>query len=422
MRELLAKIDALLHPPAISLSPTTKIFLLIVCFNGIANSLSSVFINIYLYKLSQNFYDVALFNFVSYLIWMPSFIFAGWLSKKVDRKKGLVIGGCLQLIFYLVLILLGDNSSNWIIVLGIIYGIGSGFYWLSVNVLSVDLTNQLNRDWFNGVNGIFNALSQMIGPVSAGWIITMNPGFTGYRLIFILTFLFFLVSVVLTFFLPKQIEKGSFNWRALWNVHKNKEWRILSYVYSSLAFRDGVLSFAIWIWVYMMSGSEGVVGNYVFMTTTISVFIFYFIGRFISQKNRSSYIKIGTIGISLAVLGLVFDVNYWTLLIYGVTAGVCIPLFEVPFNTLSLNSISKFDSNGRQRIEMVVSRELALSAGRIPSVGGLTIIYTIDQNQSIWVALFMVLVITIGLMSLYFLCQHQLTMDNDKSLLFSEYL
>lgn len=388
---------------------STKVFLIIISLNGIANSLSSVFINVYLYKLTENFYEVALFNFISYLIWAPTFLLSGWISKKMGSEKGLIIGGFFQLLFYFVLLVLGDSASNWIIVLGSIFGLGSGFYWLSVNVLSVELTTEKNRDWFNGVNGIFSAISQMIGPVTSGWIISMQPNFDGYKIIFSLTFLLFLLSVGFTFLLPKHNSKGVFHWKSLWQIYKNDEWRKLSYVFSSLAFRDGVLSFAIWIWVYMVTKSEGVLGNYVFFTTMISVFTFYFIGRYITEKNRTFYISFGTIGISLAVLFLVFEVNFITLIIYGIAAGICIPLFEVPFNTLSLNSISKFDQGGKKRIEMVVSRELALSGGRIPSVGGLMVVYTIDKQQNVWVALFMILVIVVGLLSLYFLQKYRQT-------------
>jgi YQGE family putative transporter len=394
---------------SISLPKPTKIFLSIVCLNGIANSLSSIFINVYLYKLSQNFFEVALFHFISYLVWAPSFIFAGWLSKKTDRKHGLIIGSVLQLLFYLVLLLLGDAANHYIILLGVIFGVGSGFYWLSANTLEVELTNKSNRDWFNGINGIFGAFSQMIGPAISGWIITMQQGFQGYQLIYTITVIIFLISIGFTLLLPKRVEKGYFKWNMFWQANKDKEWRNLSHVYSSLAFRDGVLSFAIWIWVYMVTGSEGALGNYAFFTTAISVIAFYLTGKFIREKNRRVFILIGTMGISLAVLGLVVDVNLLTLVIYGIAAGICIPLFEVPFNTLSLNTIAKFDNHGKQRTEMVVSREMALSIGRIPSVGGLAVIYTIDQHQSIWVALYLFLVILVGLLSLYFLRSYRMS-------------
>lgn len=385
------------------LSNSTRTFLTILCLNSIANSLSNMFVNIFLFKVSQNLYDVALFNFVSYIVWMPTFLFAGILSKKIDRKLSLIIGTILQLIFFLCIIYFGKTSVHMVIPLGLIFGIGSGFYWLSVNVLTVDYTNDSNRDWFNALNGIFHSISQMIGPLTAGWIVVMFPGLMGYKTIFSISFLFFLASMILTFFLSNKEEKSSFDYKSMVGMYRNKEWRNIAYVFASLAFRDGVLSFIIWIWVYMVTKSEGLLGNYAFVTTVFSIITFYVIGRFGRQEQKWSFIVWGSVLLSLSILTLVFQVNYITLLVYGLVSAICVPLFGIPFNTLSLNSISKFDRNGKLRIEMVVSRELALSVGRIPGVGCVMLIYYLSKNPAGAIPYFMALLILVGLTSIYFL-------------------
>ncbi|WP_062051648.1 hypothetical protein [Bacillus sp. JCM 19034] len=66
----------------VALTRVTKVLLAIICLNGLANSLSNVFVNVFLFRLSNNIYEVALFNFISYLVWLPAFVFAGWLCKK----------------------------------------------------------------------------------------------------------------------------------------------------------------------------------------------------------------------------------------------------------------------------------------------------------------------------------------------------
>jgi YQGE family putative transporter len=103
-------------------------------------------------------------------------------------------------------------------------------------------------------------------------------------------------------------------------------------------------------------------------------------------------------------------VNYITLLVYGLVSAICTPLFQIPFNTLSLNSISKFDGNGKLRIEMVVSRELALSAGRIPSVGCVMLIYFLSKNPAEVIPYFLAFIILIGLTSIYFLREYKYTL------------
>lgn len=389
---------------------STRTFLTILCLNGIASSLSNMFVNIFLFKVSQNLYEVAMFNFVSYVVWMPTFLFAGILSKKIDRKLCLIIGTILQLVFYLFIIVLGKTSVHMVIPMGLIFGLGSGFYWLSVNVLTVDYTNDSNRDWFNALNGIFHSISQMIGPLTAGWIVVMFPGFTGYKTIFALSFFFFLASMILTFFLPNKKEKILFDYKSMVGMYRNKEWRNIAYVFTCLAFRDGVLSFIIWIWVYMVTKSEGLLGNYAFVTTAFSVITFYIIGRFGRQEQKWGFIVWGSVLLSLSILTLVYQVNYITLLVYGLASAICTPFFQIPFNTLSLNSISKFDGNGKLRIEMVVSRELALSVGRIPSVGCVMLIYVLSKNPEEVIPYFLAFIILIGLTSIYFLREYKYTL------------
>lgn len=110
----------------------------------------------------------------------------------------------------------------------------------------------------------------------------------------------------------------------------------------------------------------------------------------------------GNILFSAALIGLVFEVSWEWLLIYGVISGICIPLFELPFHTIALNNIEDFDQNGKLRIELVVVREAALSVGRIASVFLLYLVYS--TNEELWLLkILLVLIIIIGLTPHYFL-------------------
>ncbi|PFJ16904.1 hypothetical protein COD67_05180 [Bacillus cereus] len=395
---------------AMHLPKSTKTFLLILCLSGIATSLSTVFINVFLYKVSLNIYDVALFNFLTYLVWAPAFLLAGILSKKIERKFSIIIGSVFKLLFYLWIVTLGENAANHVTELAILFGIGSGFYWLSINTLTIDYTNDQNRDWFNSINGAFTSISQMVGPLLAGWIVELLPGFIGYKMIFGIAVFFFSLAMLFTFFLPNKGEQSSFQWKAIKKIHEAKEWRHLAYVFMCLAFRDGVISFVISLWVYVVTKSEGLLGNFAFMTTTLSIITYYLIGRYSKKEQKWKLIIWGNALLSLSILGLVFEVNFVTLLIYGIASGICIPMFTVPFNTLALNSIAKFDQKGKLRIEMVVSREMALSVGRITSVGCLAVIYALSKNPAEVIPWFLTVLTIIGSLCILFLSQYKHTL------------
>ncbi|MCM3760560.1 hypothetical protein M3212_07130 [Alkalihalobacillus oceani] len=374
----------------------TKLLLAIISINALANSLSNVFVNVFLFRLSDNMYEVALFNFIAYVTWLPAFVFAGWLCKKKDRKIGLIIGGSLQLLFYLAILALAEQAIDWVPLLGFIFGVGSGFYWLSINVLSVDLTSEHNRLWFNGVNGLFGSLSQMLGPFIAGLIVTFLPHFYGYQLIFFLSLILFANTIWLTTLLPAYKMEERFRWRKIIDVHHNREWKLLSLAFVGLSFRDGVISFVIVVWVFMVTGSESVLGNFVFVTTLLSVLTYYIVGKCKMSQSKQVLLVAGNLGLSSALSLFLFDVNWGILIAYGIVAAISIPLFEVPFNTMSLNNIAELDDRGATRVELVISREMALSAGRVSSVGLLAAVYSSSSTES-YLPAFLALLIAIGM-------------------------
>ena len=385
-----------------TLPRSAKLLLAINAFNALGTSLSAIFINVYWYKLTHDMSQTMLFNLITYLVWVPAFVLAGWLSKRSSRTKALWIGSFVQLLFYILVLALGQQSSHWLILLGCINGIGQGFYWMSVNVMTVDVTQPSNRDWYNGISGIVGALTGMIGPLSAGFIVDQMPENTGYTFVFLISFVCYLVSLCTALFLPKDRASGKWEWRPLLQVVKQPEWRNLSYSFIGIAFRDGALSIAIWLWVYVATGSESSTGNYAFFTTLMSIISFYIVGRFGQDKTRWSFIVFGSVMLSFSMLGITF-LTTWSLVAYGLISAACRPFFDNTFNTLTYNTVSRYDQQGKLRVEMVIWRELMLSIGRISSVGLLYWIYrTQTEHLGISLNVFLFVMIAMGLVPLLF--------------------
>ncbi|GGA23517.1 MFS transporter [Paenibacillus physcomitrellae] len=386
-----------------TLPRSARLLLAVNACNALGTSLSSIFINVYWYKLTQDMSQTLLFNLITYLAWLPAFAAAGWLSKKASRTKALWIGSAVQVLFYISVLGLGTESSKWLTALGILNGIGQGFYWMSVNVLSVDVTSPENRDWFNGINGIAGAVSGMIGPLVAGIVVGAMPQMAGYTTVFMLSFVCFLVSLLTALLLPKDRPEGGFDWRSLLQTLQHKEWRSLTFAFVGIAFRDGVLSVAVWLWLYIATGSESSTGQYAFLTTLLSVGGFYVVGRFAKEHLRWRFMVFGAVLISLSMTGITL-LTTWSLVFYAVVSAACRPFFDAPFNTTAFNAIGRFDRNGTIRIELVVWREAALSVGRISSVALLYAIYRSDTPHiELQLNLFLGAMVVMGLMPLYFI-------------------
>ncbi|NOU73551.1 MFS transporter [Paenibacillus sp. LMG 31458] len=348
-----------------NISPATRLLMLITTLNASASSISSIFINIYLFKVSNEFYQVFTFHFFSFLSMLPCCVAAGWLSKKTNRKIGLLVGNGLLLLFYSIMLIFGDTMSGWIPLAGLIYGASQGFYWLSVNVLSIDLTKPENRDWFNGLSGTFTSITQMISPFAAGWIIVAFPGNLGYRYIFGFALALFVLSIICAAFLPSSSKKSPMYWGKIREIHKSPKWRNLSRSFTTLHFRDDILAPFVWVSLFIATQNESIIGNYSLLMTALSTVSFFVIGRFGRQERKRYYMMIGGIGFSAALLAFIPGINTETLLIYAIVGGICNPMFQVPFSTLLIDTIAEFDENGKYRIELVIAREIAISLGRI---------------------------------------------------------
>lgn len=386
------------------LARPAKALLSVNALNALGNSLSNIFINVYWYKLTNDMSQTLLFNLASYLVWLPAFVLAGYLSKRTDRTIPLWIGSGVQMLFYVSVLLLGSESSQCLLGLGLLYGIGQGFYWLAINVLSVDVTEAGNRNWFNGINGALGALTGMVGPLIAGMFVEALPALAGYAMVFLASLLCFALSLSLALLLPRQKMKSQFEWGGMIRVLRHQEWRSLNCAFVGIAFRDAVLTIAIWLWVYIATGSENATGQFAFATTLLSIASFYLIGRYGRESYHWSYLAVGSLCMGISLLGITFHLSTWTLVIYGVLSAAARPLFDTPFNTLTFNTVGRYDEGGRIRIELVVWREMTLSLGRISSMGLLFMIYRMDtgglEANLTW---FLILVIIVGLLPLYFI-------------------
>lgn len=388
----------------VPLSKQTRVLLLILTLCGFAGALSNIFVNVYLYKMSEQLYRVFLFHLCSYLIWVPVYIGAGWLCKRIDRRRVLTAGLLFFVLFYAVVLLAGSALGSRIYLTGLLYGIGASLYWFSVNLLMVDYTTKETRDWFNGVSGVVTSASQMIGPLAAGLIITAGTGFAGYRVVFGLSFVLFLAGAACTQLLPPRIDRGRLDWSRVRGAGKLPEWRKLTVCFTALHFRDDVLSFFLWIYMFTALQNEGAMGNYSFLLTALSTAAYYAAGRFGRKGNRKAFLLAGGIVSSMALLLWLFDMNGWLLLSYTVLAGAAGPFFQVAFSTIYINSISAHDESGKYKIELLIARELAISAGRIASVAGLTALCLLLPVTKTLLGGYMVLLVAAGLVPVYVYC------------------
>ncbi|WP_077213984.1 MFS transporter [Bacillus dakarensis] len=350
----------------------TKDLTLLLTIGGLYSlsvALSNTFVNIYLWKQSGEYHDLALYNLAVVVLQPLTFILAGRWAKKIDRVIVLRIGVIFLALFYLTVLTVGTNASDFLLLLGGLLGMGYGFYWLAYNVLTFEITEPETRDFFNGFQGILSSVGGMIGPIAAGFIISKLEKFTGYSIIFGISLGLFSVAVFLSFSLKRRPAHGKYFFKRILTERKNNgNWRLITNAHFFQGLREGTFVFIISVFVFISTGSELALGGYGLLNSGISFIAYYFVSRMIKPNMRKKAILTGGIALFLAIFLIVFDVTFTRLLIYAGIIAFAYPLLLVPYYSTTYDVIGRGWKAAEMRVEYIVVKEIFLNAGRIFSI------------------------------------------------------
>src|SRR3989339_33997 len=95
----------------------------------LAETVGEVFFSVYLWRLTNSLVLVAQYHFWLWSSFMVGFVLVGYLFKGRGISQLYRLSFFLQFIFYGLLIYLQEAAVGWTGYLGILFGLGSAFYW-----------------------------------------------------------------------------------------------------------------------------------------------------------------------------------------------------------------------------------------------------------------------------------------------------
>lgn len=332
-----------------------------------AGALSGAFVNVYLWKVSQNFAVIGWFALSAHFANVLTFYLAGKWVKEFNKMNSLRAGVALSAVFYLIVLLLKKQAVHYVVPLGALQGIAGGLFWLAFNVVYFEITEPDNRDKFNGYAGLLGSITGMIAPWISGFIITRMEDTAGYRIIFTVSLIIFLIGVATSFFLKKRKAQDAYSWTKAFRNLKDKgdPWRRAFPALMGQGMREGVFAFVIGLLVYIATQNEMKLGIYSFITSGVALFSFMLAGKWLKPHRRNLAMLIGTAAMILVILPFFWKVNYATLMFFGIGTSLFIPLFTIPMTSSVFDIIGRNQDSADHRVEYVVLREVGLNAGRI---------------------------------------------------------
>ncbi len=347
-----------------------RLLLVIQGMFAAATALSGTFINVYLWKVSNDYALIGWFSLASQVSNVVTFWLAGKWVKEYNKMNSLRVGIVVSAAFYMFVLLLQKQAVDYVLLLGTVQGIGSGLFWLAFNVVYFEVTSPETRDRFNGFAGLLNSGASMLAPWISGLLITQMKNTSGYKFIFTLSLIIFLIGVITSFFLKKRRVEGTYEWfHAMVRMkQKRNPWRLAVPALMAQGVREGVFVFLIGLMVFVATNNEMQVGNYFLITSAVALVSYLILGKWLKPERRMAGMLLGSIMLIMVILPFFWDVNYTTLLIFGIGTSIFIPLFIIPMTSSVFDIIGRDQESASHRVEYVVLRELGLNIGRISGI------------------------------------------------------
>ncbi|WP_438495091.1 MFS transporter [Paenibacillus sp. IHBB 3054] len=348
----------------------------------LASVLAGTFLNVYLWKSRQNFAMIGWFTVAQQVAVGLSFWVGGKWVKEHNKMNALRLGIAVSGFFYLLVLWLGGQAVHYIWPLGLILGLSIGFFWLAFNIVFFEITEAVNRDFFNGWMGLLGSFTGIVGPWISGWLISLWPGERGYRVVFIISLCTYGISAVLSFLLQKRKSEGTYLWLEPWKELRRagSPWRPAAAALLFQGLREGVFSFLIGLLVYIAAREESKLGQFALITSAVSLISYFAAGKWFKPKFRSAGMLAGGLLLVAVITPLLWKVSYGTLLIMGIGTSLCIPLYMLPMVSTSFDLMGLSAEAAGKRVELVVLRELSLMSGRL--LGVFVFIAVLSVNDS----------------------------------------
>ncbi|MBJ6361084.1 MFS transporter, partial [Paenibacillus sp. GCM10012307] len=276
----------------------------------LGTALTSVFLNIFLWKLGNSVSINAAYNLIAFGTMVFACILGGRLTKKFGKVTVYRIGICLISLFFASILILKQNVIDYYHGIAVLHGIGLALYWMGHALITYDVTTEDNRMKYISISFVINTTLSIIGPSLAGNIIVNQNEMKGYYIIFMAALTLFFITALGSLWLNNKSKNEKFLLKYMGLLmKKNPNWFVVLIGWFIIGLLHGLMYFLTDILLFRSLGKEDYVG-YMSMTLLIISVITSFIMSYNTKQNaQKNYIYTSSIGYAIISLLLIFWSN-----------------------------------------------------------------------------------------------------------------
>lgn len=329
-------------------------------------SLSVIFVNLYLWRLTNDLWVNGMYNLVALLAQAVTTFGIGKMSKRKGRTTIYRYGIFMTALFYLLLVIVQEDMVHYFLLFALLRGIAQGLYWVAYFTIVHEVSSNENRHRYLGLNQMIMSTANLVAPALAGIVIGLFDSLIGYVLVFGMAFVMFIFAIIGTFRIKKEnIQHRTYYMKYLSSIIKKKKgFGKALFGWLIIGFPQGIFMYVPAILIYSIFNSEEIVGilNAAFLAVTILAS--YVISRIARTENTRQYLWIAAIGLIVSSIFITIEIAVWSVIIFMVTKNMFKPLQGNAYAAYYFQWLDHIPLRSAFRTESVVLRETLINCGR----------------------------------------------------------
>ena len=328
-----------------------------------------IFVGAYIMRSSNDPSMVAVYQLCVYTGIPFAFLINGFLLNKINISHLYSFGMLLSGISMIFMMTLSSIDMLGVSISGFIMGGSFGFFWANRDFLTLDTTNDSNRNYYYGVETFFYTITFIIVPAVVGWFIVKSTSLdwfggsiqAAYKVVtFVVLLLTILSSIVIHLHkFRNPAEKKFLYWRF------NRLWKKMLALASLKGMVQGYLVTAPAILILTLVGDEAALGTIQSISGILTAFLLYILGRTTKPKHR---IYIFAVGMVIFLIGALTNMILFSaigVIVFVLCKVLFMPLHDIAYFPIQMQVIDMLSAKeNRSKYAYIFNHEFGLYLGR----------------------------------------------------------
>ena len=330
-----------------------------------------IFVGAYIMRSCGKPSYVAMYQLAMYAGIVFTSIINGWLLRKFNVAWLYCAGILFSSVSMVGMMMLNDLGISELILIGFVMGAASGFFWTNRYLITLNSTDDDNRNYFFGLESLGFTVGNIAVPLIVGAVIANLAGKEVFGISIDVNMTYRIVTVaatIISLIACFNILRGHYNNPAhtkFLYFNFDMLWTKMLGLASLKGMVQGFLVTAPAILVLKLVGDEDVLGLIQGISGTLTAVLVYVLGRITKPEDRS---KVFIAGLLVFFIGTLFNGVLFSatgVIIFVLCKVIFQPLFDLPYYPIMMQTIDAVVKiEKRNEYTYILSHEFGLFLGR----------------------------------------------------------